>query len=316
MADINAVAEQRSQDPHIYRADPPPAPKLRKAWQLLEQYSHVPASEIEGHVRDVRDRAWAVFPYNCIGRWRFLDLYITTLPQYPELLRRLTHENETLLDVGCCFGQALRQLSHDGAPQQSLVGSDLRKEFIDLGYELFRDRDTFKGRFVAGNMLDPDDASVKGLDGTVDMIHAASFFHLFGWDDQVKVGQRMVRFFKGEARAMIVGRQAGTHEAGGFAREEGKRYIHSQQSMRRLWDEIGNRTGTKWVVEAELNDSLNDIDDLHNDGREGEGEGKETGEDKEREGRGEGGGRAAERGEHEERKRGMTIRFCIRKVIG
>ncbi|KAK3689345.1 hypothetical protein B0T22DRAFT_528349 [Podospora appendiculata] len=240
-----------------FQQDPPAdRAKLEKAWRLLEGYSRIPADVIEPHLRAVRDKAWAIFPYGCLGRWRFLDMYITTLPEYPELLTR-TRAGATLLDCGCCLGQTLRQLAHDGAPQRNLVGTDLRPEFIDLGYDLFRDRETFGGKFVTGSMLDPEDAGLKALDGTVDIIHAASFFHLFGWEDQVVIGVRMVRFFKdGVEGATVLGRQIGNPgevlEPEEHARRGLGRYHHNRASMQRLWDVVGARTGTEWKVEAEL----------------------------------------------------------------
>ncbi len=165
----------------------------------------------------------------------------------------------TLLDAGCCVGQALRQLAFDGAPSENLAGLDLRQDFIELGYELFRDRDRFKARFAAGSILDPDDAGLANLDGTVDIIHAAAFFHLFGWNDQVTMGVRFVTFFKqGTLKdAIVFGRQVGTKEPADVeeSRKRGDtRYHHNQESMQKLWDVIGEKTGTKWTVEAELND--------------------------------------------------------------
>ncbi|KAK3385822.1 hypothetical protein B0H63DRAFT_449824 [Podospora didyma] len=245
----------------------PPADKIKlaKVWKLLESYSGIPPDEIEEHLRHVRAKAWAIFPYGCIGRWRFLDLYITALPQYPELLAR-TQQGQTLLDCACCFGQALRQLAFDGAPASSLVGLDLRREFIDLGYEMFRDKDTFGARFVTGSMLDPQDARLQVLDGTMDIIHAASFFHLFGWDDQVTIGERMVKFLKTDSGgATVLGRQIGSatepldpkeHEEKGLGR-----YHHNQRSMQGLWDVIGEKTGTRWKVEAELKTVLEELED-------------------------------------------------------
>jgi len=105
-------------------------------------------------------------------------------------------------------------------------------------------------------MLDANESALEVLDGRVDMIHAASFFHLFGWADQVRLGERMVRFFKkGAAEAMILGRQRGVREP--MSREEHEqkglvKYHHNPESFQVLWDEIGSKTGTKWKVDAEL----------------------------------------------------------------
>ena len=168
------------------------------------------------------------------------------------------------LDAGCCFGQVLRQLSFDGVPSKNLRGADLRQEFIDLGYELFQDRDRFEGQFFAGNMLDPAEQSLDVLDGTIDIIHAASLFHLFGWDDQVKLGERIVRFFKpNTSKAMLVGRQVGNPQPKDNAEhtELGLgRYHHNPETMQKLWNVIGEKTNTKWKVDAEIIDLIPDSD--------------------------------------------------------
>lgn len=167
-------------------------------------------------------------------------------------------DGATFLDAGCCFGYVLRQLASDGAPAGNLVGSDLRQEYIDLGYELFRDRATFGARFLAGDMLAASDLALAPLDGTVDIIHAASFFHLFSWADQVRLGARLVRFFKADAEpALVFGRQRGARETlprEGRQAEELARYDHNPATLQELWDEIGATTGTRWRVDARLED--------------------------------------------------------------
>ena len=57
------------------------------------------------------------------------------------------------MDVGCCFGTDLRVLAHDGIPSHQLIGMDIENEFIELGYELFCDRESFNGRFSICNIL-------------------------------------------------------------------------------------------------------------------------------------------------------------------
>ncbi len=93
------------------------------------------------------------------------------------------------------------------------------------------------------------------LDGNIDIIHAASFLHLFGWDDQVRAGSRMVRLLRPTTKdALVLGRQAGTVKPGEYpGRRNGlTRYRHNPESFQKMWDEIGEKTGTKWKVDAEL----------------------------------------------------------------
>ncbi|KAH8893969.1 hypothetical protein GQ53DRAFT_745374 [Thozetella sp. PMI_491] len=236
---------------------------MEKATKILVEYGHIPPEEVEPHLRALRQKAWAICPYPCIGQWRFLDFYITTRPEYPEILRRLK-SGETFLDAGTCFGYVLRQLTFDGAPQESLFGTDLRQDFIDLGYELFRDRDTFRATFATGNLLDDADLRLDVLDGKMDIIHAASLFHLFPWEQQMRLGKRVIRFFKPDARQpMLVGRQVGSLAPEPHPTDPKAcigRGQHSVETFRHLWDLIGEQTGTRWAVEASIKDEGDDHD--------------------------------------------------------
>lgn len=122
--------------------------------------------------------------------------------------------SETLLDLGCCFGQDIRQLVFFGAPSQNTTGFDLKREFIDFGYELFRDRETLKTEFVVGDFF--DEASFAGKEETSDLISASAFFHLFDWEGHIEAVSKAVRILKPKNGSMIFGRQAGTAVADSY----------------------------------------------------------------------------------------------------
>ncbi len=79
-----------------------PHPPIRT---LLESYSHIPPSQIPTHISAIRDRAWQIHPYPCIGQFRFLNLSISQHASYPRILAALKEPGarRTLLDLGCCF---------------------------------------------------------------------------------------------------------------------------------------------------------------------------------------------------------------------
>lgn len=157
-----------------------------------------------------RVRAWSIVPYPCIGRFHFLELSISLSPLYPTILKRMIESKHTLLDMGCCFAQDVRKLVSDGAPSENIYGAELRQEFIDLGYDLFRDRDTLKSKFLIGDVFDDSDESeFKQIEGGIDIIYAASFFHLFNWDDQVRVAELVVRLLRPVRGSIVFGRQRG-----------------------------------------------------------------------------------------------------------
>ncbi|KFG83037.1 hypothetical protein MANI_021391 [Metarhizium anisopliae] len=234
--------------------------------ELLQQYSKVPADKVDVLLIRTRDRLWDVVNYPCIGLWAFTKLHSTTDSRFEAATQRLLANpskpggtSAAILDIGCCIGQTLRHLAHKGVHPSRLYGTDLRPEFIRIGNELFGDE--HRGpTFVAGDVLNADDSSMKELDGKVTIIHAAYFFHLFTWDDQVRIGERMVRFLQpGTGDAVVFGRHIGTlrpRELEVPTTRASRCYLHDGQSFQRLWDEVGSRTGTRWRVEAEMTDRL------------------------------------------------------------
>jgi hypothetical protein len=207
-----------------------------------------------------------VTPYPCIGLWTFVSLKQNKLKRAQAALARLLPKDseDALLDLGCCVGQFNRKMVNEGVSPDRLYGTDLQTEYLDLGFELFRDKDRWpEGHFVAGNMIEPTEEEKAGqslalLDGKVTLIHAANFFHLFSWEKQVTAGARLVRFIKPGAKDVVIfGGQTGTLKPP--TREEAEknpfgRFLHNEKTFGELWDEIGERTGTKWRVEVTMLD--------------------------------------------------------------
>ncbi|KAE9965456.1 hypothetical protein EG328_009650 [Venturia inaequalis] len=143
----------------------------------------------------------------------------------------------------------------DGVPLENTYGSDLEQEFIDLGYDLFQDKGKIKTTFLAANVFD-DDSSLTQIYGQMSIVYTGSFFHLFGHEEQFDAAKRVVQLLTPAKGTMIVGRQVGTADVGdgdaeGFLGEKG-RFRYNPKTWTRFWDEVGEATGTKWKVEAEL----------------------------------------------------------------
>lgn len=152
------------------------------------------------------------------------------------------------------MGQDIRRIVYDGAPSENTYGSDLQKDFMAIGYDLFLDKDTLKTTFIAGDVFDAE-SDLKQLDGQIDVVHAASFFHLFDWDEQIQVAKRVVTLMQPKSGSLVVGRQVGNevsgHHAGRFDSKK-RRYRHNGESFKKMWDEVGEATGTRWGVDARL----------------------------------------------------------------
>jgi SAM-dependent methyltransferase len=233
-----------------------------EARQILESYAGVAPDHVLSHVQTIRDQAWELYPYPCMGKFSFVKMHISKNPAYPTVLRRLLSQKEKLLDLGCGFGQELRTLVVAGVPTTNLYGLDISDDFIELGFELFKDKATLQPQFITADLL-ASPAIPPQLDGNLNIIFAGSFFHLFGWDDQLTLSKRAVAMLKAEAGSMIFGHQIGQIQA----RESlvpdvpsGKIFFHDPDSFKKMWQIVGEKTRTKWKVQVESTEQ--GIDDL------------------------------------------------------
>ncbi|TLD32234.1 methyltransferase domain-containing protein [Venturia nashicola] len=244
-----------SDETSVYRNELPLSIKP-EARELLVSYSGVDPDEVDAHVLALRDKAFQIRPYPCIGHFRFLTLSLSQSPRYGEILQRL-RKGETLLDVGCCFGQELRKLVDDGVPPAQLYGVDLEPIFVNFGYELFRDREKFHATFLFGDMFQHSPDTFESLAGKINVVWASSFLHLFGWEDQLSLCNRIVGFLKRKKGSTILGRQLGSVVPGNFPLQDlmqAEPYWHSPTSFRSLWDEVELATKTKFEVCATLDE--------------------------------------------------------------
>lgn len=216
---------------------------------LLSAYSGIPANSQKERIAEVRDRAYKSYPYPCLGRWRFLELDLASHPLYhSEILPALakhTGEEWLFLDLGTCLGQDVRKLIFDGADPLRIYGADLRPEFIDIGYSLFRDEEKFpREHFIApADVFDrsPESELARKCDGNVGILHSSAVFHLFGLEGQRAVARRCLQLLDlRRKRALLCGAQVGNVNAGEFPgwRGGGTRYRHNEESWREMWEAV------------------------------------------------------------------------------
>lgn len=235
---------------------------------LLSKYSKIPFEDQKTHILKIRDQAYKSHPYPCLGRFRFLELDLSTHPLYEShVLSRLTQghgrPDAAFLDLGTCLGQDIRKLIFDGAKPTNIFGSDIVPEFIDAGYELFKDEQSF-GRehfIVPGDVFDESsDNALSKLDGKVDILHATAVFHLFDKDQQAAVVRRCLKLLKRQpwaesgqldTRSLVLGGQAGHIDAKETVRNDGaKKYRHNEESWRSLWEDVAQENEFRHVVKG------------------------------------------------------------------
>lgn len=251
-----------------------------------------------------RSRAFEIYPYPCIGQLRFLNLSLSCHPLYPEVLSRLRLEQtkvpqhqslsmdgqnsgiyyqhqhpQYFLDLGCCLAQDLRKLVFDGVPSENLHGLDIEEGFIKLSYDLFRDHDTFKSRFLVEDMFLADGGKTSheatpstneaptsphavvplaSINNRMSIIAANSFFHLYNYSDQLKLAKRVVQLLSPDRGSLILGRQIGSSVPGEYTavNNKGTRYSHDVASFRHFWWQVAKEIGhgCSFRVEATLDE--------------------------------------------------------------
>lgn len=170
---------------------------------------------------------------------------------HTEILPRMLTGEQSYLDLGCAFAQDIRRLVADGVDSKMCYASDLQLDFLDLGYELFRDRESLRSRFIAADVFDAGSPLME-LEGKIDIVDASSFFHLFAWEDQKRIARIVVKLLRAREHSLVVGRQIGNQEAGDYGQRDGQgtRYWHNAESWKKMWKEIGEEVGVKFEVEV------------------------------------------------------------------
>lgn len=254
-----------------------------EARALLQQYSKIPAQDVENHVYRIvshyfqasdpdlpqsnqltsklqRDKAWGIFPWPCIGEFWFLSFGLSKHPLYHTVVIPRLKSGHSLLDLGACMGQDLRKCVFDGAPAHNLYASDLFPDYEALSHDLWRDRHTFPpDHFLADDILADNDRFTQGAlmtnlgPGQTDMIVINMFMHLFDHDSQPKVATRILRLLSHRPGSIILGSQAGVVTPieqplkPPFDKDDSGKtrtvFRHSADSFVKLWEDAGAVSG-------------------------------------------------------------------------
>ena len=81
---------------------------------------------------------------------------------------------------------------------------------MECGYGLFLDRGRLKSTFFKADLLRDSDALDK-LDGKFDIVFAALIFHLFNWDNQMKIARQCVKLLCKQPRSLLSKAPSGIH---------------------------------------------------------------------------------------------------------
>jgi hypothetical protein len=126
-----------------------------------------------------------------------------------------------------------------------------------MGYELFRDRGSFKAHFMIADIFDmSEERPLRTLEGKMDILHVGLFLHLFDWPEQVAACERIVSILKQKNGVLVLGQQMGTTIPGQVIHGHKILFKHDAGTFEKLWAEVGEKTGTQWKVTANLDEGL------------------------------------------------------------
>ena len=132
-----------------------------------------------------------------------------------------------------------------------MYASDLHSELWDIGFDLFRDRETMKARFIQADVFDPD-SPLRDLNGKIDIIFACQFLHLFSWKQQIEAIKKIVDMSR--PGTCLLGYQIGRVQSVEVRRPWGMMFYHNVDSFKELWFQIARDTATNWTLDASMVD--------------------------------------------------------------
>ncbi|WP_292424994.1 bifunctional 2-polyprenyl-6-hydroxyphenol methylase/3-demethylubiquinol 3-O-methyltransferase UbiG [Methanoregula sp.] len=91
---------------------------------------------------------------------------------------RMLQRTGPFLDYGCGTGDNIRQLLRDGFSREQITGFDLTWESINLGFDLYRDRDAIRALFVVNDMFSFGEE-------TFDTVYSGSVIHVIADEDEL-----------------------------------------------------------------------------------------------------------------------------------
>lgn len=161
-----------------------------------------------------------------------------------------------MMDIGCFIGHDLRQLVFDGAPSGKLYAVDVANHW-DVGYEMFKDEGRFAAHYLEADLMKPNTKLLE-LKGQIDIISITHVLHQWNWAGQVAAAKNLCMLSR--PGSVVVGFQVGstdyTHQAGVRSNpgesDEAQPYLHSEESLREFWAQVGKETGTTWEPQSQL----------------------------------------------------------------
>jgi len=228
---------------------------------FLSEYSRNPnIQELKDRVGKVKEdlKAKGIHIYKCIERNAFLIPRLIKLRAYATVTEtfRAHYQNNTpfkIADIGCCFGTEVRKLVHDGCHPEDIYAIDIHDEYWNVGYEMFRDRETLKVNTLFTDVACKEFAIEHAdLMGKFDVVYTGAVLHVFAEDEVELFVRNIYNVLK--KGGFYFGSTGMNPEAGVTTtptpRKDKLRYLHSKESLKELFEKIGFTDVEVHIVDA------------------------------------------------------------------
>ena len=199
--------------------------------QVRKFFKAYTATDVENLVEKaymIYIKALKIHNYRCLETFKFLAPRIIHNPFYADILQ--TGSKKKILDIGCALGTDLRKMYLDGMLQHNLYGLELEQRFIDLGYELFADRQKNKITFLIGNILDETIVKAFNSMNQFDIVYSSSVIHLLEKEEIKQLLKNVLTLL--EERGIFFGQTTGLKEPQEQFKPSGQKiYLHSKKSL-------------------------------------------------------------------------------------
>lgn len=192
--------------------------------------------------------------YRCIEHLMFLRPRLSRHFGYETLLKKLKEAGATVMDMGTCFGQEVRNLILEGVDQKSITVSDIHDGYWNAGREFFMDNLAHASTRLDGitTVFDdfaqafplPEGSTNKLVDAFqlhFNAVICQMVFHVLSKEQTENLTKRLSRMLK--SGGLLIGSCVGSdQEAGswGFTpKGDGVRFLQNEKSIFELLESNG-----------------------------------------------------------------------------
>ncbi|EME26649.1 uncharacterized protein Gasu_57680 [Galdieria sulphuraria] len=183
------------------------------------------------------------FNYRCVEGFYFLRIGLRKNPFFEHIQHKKALQDGCILEVGCAFGIDGRDLVlSQGVKRENYLGIDVSRTFIDLGFELFEDKDKMENCFAVKSIGDEDWVSfVKSKLKRVDVVVATLVLHVIPKEcrDFVSKVYQLLEPYQGVFIGETMGIDLPDEEPFYFERHDSPRVCHTSVSLTKLFKSVG-----------------------------------------------------------------------------